>query len=98
MPRCASQQTQAVDVAVSRSRERVVDRKQDIVVAVAADGVATVTLDRPAKRNAVSLAMWNELGDIFPQLGSRQDVSVVILTGAGGHFCRRRHFGILQRP
>lgn len=60
---------------------------QDIVVSVAAAGVVTVTLDRPTKRNAVSLAMWKRLGEIFSAIDAREDVRAVILTGAGGHFC-----------
>jgi enoyl-CoA hydratase/carnithine racemase len=64
----------------------VVVTHQDILVSSAL-GIATVMLDRPAKRNAVSLAMWRRLGDIFVELGARDDVRVIILTGAGGHFC-----------
>ena len=60
---------------------------QEIVVSAEANGVATVTLDRPGKRNAVSLAMWRRLAETFSGLGSRNDVRVVILTGAGGNFC-----------
>jgi enoyl-CoA hydratase/carnithine racemase len=60
---------------------------QDILVSVAAGGVATVTLERPTKRNAVSLAMWKRLGEIFSEINARDDVRVAILTGAGGHFC-----------
>jgi enoyl-CoA hydratase/carnithine racemase len=63
------------------------DTDQDILVAVAADRTATVTLNRPKKRNAVSLAMWRRLRDVFAELGERDEVRVVILTGAGGHFC-----------
>ena len=61
--------------------------QQDIVVSVAVGGVATVLLDRPAKRNAVSLAMWRRLPEIFSELADRDEVGVIILTGAGGHFC-----------
>jgi enoyl-CoA hydratase/carnithine racemase len=60
---------------------------QDIVVAAEKSGVATVTLNRPGKRNAVSLAMWRRLGEVFAELEASKDVRVVILTGAGGHFC-----------
>ena len=63
------------------------DTAQDILVSVEGRGVAIVTLNRPAKRNAVSLAMWRRLGAIFPELEERDDVRVVILTGAGGNFC-----------
>lgn len=59
----------------------------DILLRVDAGGIAVVTLNRPAKRNAVSLAMWRELSAIFSGLAGRADVRVVVLTGAGGHFC-----------
>lgn len=48
--------------------------------------VATVTLNRPAVRNAVSHAMWVELARLFAELGRERDVRGVILTGAGGDF------------
>ncbi len=59
----------------------------DIQVAVDAAGIAVVTLNRPEKRNVVSLAMWRALGEIYSGFAQRSDVRVVILTGAGGHFC-----------
>lgn len=49
--------------------------------------VVTVTLNRPAKRNAVSLAMWRRLADIFTELPRDPSARAVIVTGAGGHFC-----------
>ena len=55
----------------------------EIEVAVDAAGIAVVTLNRPEKRNAMSLAMWRNLGGIYRDLGRRGDVRVVILTGAG---------------
>lgn len=60
--------------------------EQEIIVAEEG-GVALVTLNRPAKRNAVSLAMWRELSRLFGELGRREGVRAIILTGAGGHFC-----------
>ena len=59
----------------------------DILVQVDAAGIAVVTLNRPEKRNAVSLSMWRGLGEIYTGLARRTDVRVVILTGAGGNFC-----------
>jgi enoyl-CoA hydratase/carnithine racemase len=64
-----------------------VAKNRDIEVAVDGNGIAVVTLNRPQKRNAVSLDMWLALGDIFTDLGARDDARVVILTGAGGNFC-----------
>jgi enoyl-CoA hydratase/carnithine racemase len=59
---------------------------EEIIVANAG-GVITVTLNRPAKRNAVSLAMWQRLAGIFADLGRQDGARAVILTGAGGNFC-----------
>ena len=59
----------------------------EIKVAVDAAGIAVVTLNRPEKRNVVSLAMWRCLGEIYRDFARRSEVRVAILTGAGGHFC-----------
>ncbi len=59
----------------------------EIQVAVDTTGVAMVTLNRPEKRNVVSLKMWRGLGEIYRGFARRSDVRVVIMTGAGGHFC-----------
>ncbi|HET6182465.1 MAG TPA: enoyl-CoA hydratase-related protein [Acetobacteraceae bacterium] len=58
----------------------------DVLVEQDADGIVTVTLNKPTKRNAVSFAMWTRLGQLFTEFRERADVRVVILTGAGGHF------------
>ncbi|GAA1145621.1 enoyl-CoA hydratase [Ornithinicoccus hortensis] len=48
--------------------------------------IATVTLNRPEKRNALSLELMGELIEVLRELGVRRDVSVVILAGAGPAF------------
>lgn len=58
----------------------------DVLVEQDEAGIVTVTLNKPAKRNAVSFAMWKRLGELFTDFRDRPDVRVVILTGAGGHF------------
>lgn len=63
------------------------DQEADILLSVDEGGVAVVTLNRPSRRNAVSLAMWRRLEEIFVSLKARRDVRVVILAGAGGNFC-----------
>lgn len=50
------------------------------------DGLATVTLSRPAQRNAMTLAMWQEVGRSFGVLGADKSVRAIILTGAGTSF------------
>lgn len=60
---------------------------EDILVDQSDPVVAVVTLNRPTRRNAMSLAMWRELGRIFRDLGEQREVRSIILTGAGGGFC-----------
>ena len=45
--------------------------------------VATITLNRPAQRNAISFAMWGELSQLLAQLDADREVRVVVITGAG---------------
>jgi enoyl-CoA hydratase/carnithine racemase len=52
-----------------------------------ADGVATVTLDRPERKNPLTFDSYAELRDTFRALSGAPEVKVVILTGAGGNFC-----------
>jgi enoyl-CoA hydratase/carnithine racemase len=47
------------------------------------DGVGIITFNNPAKRNAMSLDMWEGLGKALIELRDNPDVRVVILTGAG---------------
>lgn len=51
------------------------------------DEVALVTLQRPDKRNALSIELRLELADAFKALSSDDDIGCVVLTGAGGAFC-----------
>lgn len=48
--------------------------------------IATITLNRPEKRNPLSFALMGELIDAFKAIGARRDVAVVILTGNGPAF------------
>lgn len=52
-----------------------------------ADGVVTVTMNRPEKKNAANAAMWEELLACFSQVSHCGGDRVLILTGAGGAFC-----------
>ncbi len=49
--------------------------------------VAVVTIDRPARRNALNLRAWRDLAGNFRALAAMREVRLVILTGAAGHFC-----------
>jgi 2-(1,2-epoxy-1,2-dihydrophenyl)acetyl-CoA isomerase len=51
------------------------------------DGVATLTLNRPDRLNALSPAMLDALLAALPRLAADADVGAVVLTGAGRAFC-----------
>ncbi|WP_307832632.1 enoyl-CoA hydratase-related protein [Planomonospora sp. ID91781] len=52
-----------------------------------AEHVATLVIDRPGKRNAMSADMWRALPGILEPLATDPAVRVLVLTGAGGTFC-----------
>ena len=51
------------------------------------DGIATLTLNRPEKRNALSLELRILFQEAIEDIRTNDDISVVILTGAGNTFC-----------
>jgi enoyl-CoA hydratase/carnithine racemase len=51
------------------------------------DGVATVTLNRPEKKNPLTFESYAELRDTFRELVYVDEVKAVVLRGAGGNFC-----------
>jgi enoyl-CoA hydratase/carnithine racemase len=54
----------------------------------ALDGkVATITLDRPERKNPLTFASYAELRDTFRELAYADAVKAVVLTGAGDNFC-----------
>jgi enoyl-CoA hydratase/carnithine racemase len=52
-----------------------------------ADGVATITLNRPERKNPLTFESYDELRDTFWSLDKCWDVKAVVVTGAGGNFC-----------
>jgi enoyl-CoA hydratase/carnithine racemase len=59
----------------------------DEILTAVADGIATVTLNRPDKRNAMNAAMLTGLGAAMDELDERRDVRVIVVRGAGPAFC-----------
>src|SRR5438477_3184477 len=51
------------------------------------DRVATITLNRPERLNAITFEVYHELTDFFASLRDEKDVRVVVITGAGRAFC-----------
>jgi enoyl-CoA hydratase/carnithine racemase len=52
-----------------------------------ADGVATLTLDRPERKNPLTFDSYTELRDLFRALAGAADVKAVVITGSGANFC-----------
>ena len=53
---------------------------------VVVDGVATVTLNRPERKNPLTFDSYRELTDFFRACAFDDEVKVVVVTGAGGNF------------
>lgn len=60
-------------------------------------GVCTLTLNRPEVRNAMSLAMVHELLQALQDAEANPAVRVLVLRGAGGHFCAGGDIGDMAR-
>jgi enoyl-CoA hydratase/carnithine racemase len=54
---------------------------------VVEDGVATITLNRPDKLNALTFEAYADLRDLFAQIAHRGDAKVIVLRGDGRAFC-----------
>jgi enoyl-CoA hydratase/carnithine racemase len=68
----------------------------EILLGVAGE-VATVTLNRPERRNAMNAALLRALAAAFDDLEARRDVRVVVVRGAGPAFCSGRDLRDMER-
>lgn len=75
-------------------------RDMDALVDLMIDGpTATITLNRPEARNALSLALINELHTALNQLEQSPDVRVLLIKGEGKSFCAGMDLkGVMQDP
>ena len=70
----------------------------ECVVDARIDGaIGRITLNRPERMNAVTVALATELAAALRTLGTRQDVNVIVLRGAGGNFCAGGDFDEVER-
>ncbi|MGW4625724.1 enoyl-CoA hydratase/isomerase family protein [Streptomyces rubiginosohelvolus] len=63
------------------------DRTEPRLITSVERGVATVVITNPAKRNAMTTAMWRSLPELLERLAADPEVRVLVLTGAGNTFC-----------
>jgi len=68
-------------------RDDTIRAMSDEILTAVADGIATVTMNRPDQRNAMNTAMLVALRAAFDDLDRRSDVCVVVVRGAGSAFC-----------
>src|SRR5680860_1034806 len=59
----------------------------DDVFGVVCNGVGTITLNRPERRNALSDAMISGLAELLSAMEASDEVGSIVLTGAGKAFC-----------
>ncbi|MEU9848397.1 enoyl-CoA hydratase-related protein [Streptomyces sp. NPDC047985] len=74
------------------------DRTEPRLTHTVADGVATVVIDNPAKRNAMTTSMWNALPPLLERLAADLSVRALVLTGAGDTFCAGADIASLRAP
>ena len=64
-----------------------------ILVSRADDGIVRVTIDRAAKKNALTLSMWQTLAAVFAREAIDPATRVIVLAGAGSDFCAGADIG-----
>ena len=64
-----------------------------ILTAREGDALVVVTLNRPRRRNALTLAMWREISALFEGFARAPALRAAVLTGAGGAFCAGADIG-----
>src|SRR4051794_15885382 len=71
----------------TRRRHTRVVRTVDGLLVDRHDGIVTLTIDRPQRKNAITGEMWQGLVEIFDDLATRPDDRVLVITGSGDAFC-----------
>lgn len=71
--------------------------RYDKIKITTADGVATLSLDNPARRNALTREMHSELERVWDDIDADDDIRVAILTGEAGTFCAGTDLGVQQK-
>lgn len=66
---------------------------ETLLVDAADNGVVTVTMNRPEKKNAANGTMWDELREVWTEIALDPSVRCVVMTGAGDAFCSGADLG-----
>jgi enoyl-CoA hydratase/carnithine racemase len=73
--------------SLPRNRATLADYRAEHFMYEASGGVATITLNRPERKNPLTFESYAELRDLFRDLAYADDVKAVVIAGAGGNFC-----------
>jgi len=65
----------------------------DTIVVDRADGIVTLRLNRPEKKNAISAQMWDELSVALADVAANRDDRVMVVTGTADAFCAGQDLG-----
>ncbi len=60
------------------------------------DKIAHIVLNRPAQRNNMNVAFWNELPEIIEKIDSNAEARVIVLSSTGPHFCAGLDVGMFS--
>ncbi|OBB46888.1 enoyl-CoA hydratase [Mycobacterium sp. 852002-51961_SCH5331710] len=66
---------------------------EDVLLTSECDGVRTLTLNRPDRKNAINAQLWEELADSLRAAARDTDLRALVITGAGGAFCSGADIG-----
>lgn len=66
---------------------------QPVLLSSDRDGVRTLTLNRPARKNAINPQLWRALRDALRDAADDRDLRALVITGAGGAFCSGADIG-----
>ncbi|XP_045192757.2 enoyl-CoA delta isomerase 2-like isoform X2 [Mercenaria mercenaria] len=69
------------------------DQKFETLAVSCADGIYSITLNRPSKKNAITVQMYEELILALKEAGADSSVVIATVTGAGDYFCSGNDLG-----
>jgi enoyl-CoA hydratase/carnithine racemase len=70
-----------------------VDRAAPQLIVSLTDGVATILINRPTKRNAMTLGMWTRMANAVESLSQNEVARCLVISGQGGDFCAGADIG-----
>ncbi|BAN02193.1 enoyl-CoA hydratase/isomerase family protein [Ilumatobacter coccineus] len=69
----------------------------ETIIVDRSEGIVTITLNRPHRKNAADAVMWSELLTAFREVASSTSDRVLVLTGADGDFCSGADVGGMDK-